>query len=238
MADDEQPTQILSRTPGPPGSGATTLDPHEPRLGDGGPGAGGPPKRPTGYGGNGDGSQWGDDGDGDGPDRRVAILGAIVGVLVVMVLFLLLKPGDDPSSPATTAATPTATATTTEAATPSATADQATATATTTPTPTATPTATSPSGGASIDDGTSGTVPLLTAGSITKFTASQGDTVTFQVRNDADTTQEVHVHGYDKAFDVRAGATKTISFQATITGIFEIEFEATGTQIGELTVEP
>ena len=35
-----------------------------------------------------------------------------------------------------------------------------------------------------------------------------------------------------------AGKTITMSFEATITGIFEIELEDAGKEIGKLTVEP
>ena len=56
------------------------------------------------------------------------------------------------------------------------------------------------------------------------------------MRSDVD--EEVHVHGYDIAKDHRRGKTITMSFKATIPGIFEIEFEHAGEQIGELKVEP
>ena len=39
------------------------------------------------------------------------------------------------------------------------------------------------------------------------------------------TDDHVHVHGYDIMKDAPAGETITMSFKATITGIFEIEFE-------------
>ena len=46
------------------------------------------------------------------------------------------------------------------------------------------------------------------------------------------------MHGYDLMKDVEPGETITMSFKATITGIFEIEFEDAGEQIGELRVDP
>ncbi|MEH3053259.1 MAG: hypothetical protein PGN13_04515 [Patulibacter minatonensis] len=250
MADDsEQPTQVISGSPTPPGGGTATLEPHEPRLDEGGPGGTVPPIPPTGYGGNGGGDDWGGD-DGDGGDKRVAILAAVVGVLVVIVLFLALKPGgdDEPDS----AATDTVAAEVTPAPEPTATATPAddTPTPTTSQTPAPTATAEGDDGSPSASDGPSGGQsggagfggsdegPVLDGNSVTKFKATQGDTVTFSVENDADTTQEVHVHGYDKAFDVPAGQTKSYSLKASIAGIFEIEFEESGTQIGELTVEP
>jgi hypothetical protein len=90
------------------------------------------------------------------------------------------------------------------------------------------------------DDGggssTSGDV-VLEAGSIKKISATEGDTVTFSVKSE-DKTQEVHVHGYDLMEDAGPGKPAKFSFKATITGRFEIEFEESSTQIGELTVEP
>jgi hypothetical protein len=89
------------------------------------------------------------------------------------------------------------------------------------------------------DDGggktTTGDV-VLAAGSIKKISATEGDTVTFSVKSDKQ--QEVHVHGYNLKQDAAPGKPARFSFKATITGRFEIEFEATSTQIGELTVNP
>jgi hypothetical protein len=90
------------------------------------------------------------------------------------------------------------------------------------------------------DDGggstTSGDV-VLEAGSIKKISATEGDTVSFSVKSE-DKTQEVHVHGYDRMEDAGPGKPAKFSFKATITGRFEIEFEESATQIGELTVTP
>jgi FtsP/CotA-like multicopper oxidase with cupredoxin domain len=93
---------------------------------------------------------------------------------------------------------------------------------TATPTATATPTPKPP--------------PLLQAGSVKTLTFNQGDTVRFRVRNDK--AEEVHIHGYDIKKELEAGKTETISFKATITGIFEIELEGSATQLAELKVEP
>ncbi len=46
------------------------------------------------------------------------------------------------------------------------------------------------------------------------------------------------MHGYDRSYDVEPGETRTISFPATLTGRFEIEYEASATLIGDLTVNP
>ena len=68
------------------------------------------------------------------------------------------------------------------------------------------------------------------------ITFDQGDTVRFRVRSD--TAEEIHVHGYDITKEVEPNKTETVSFKGSITGIFEIEFHGSGTQIGELKVEP
>ena len=80
------------------------------------------------------------------------------------------------------------------------------------------------------------TLVLEQAGSEKQLTFEEGDTVRFRVRSDTD--EEVHVHGYDREVEVPAGKTVTVSFKATITGIFEIEFHHSGESIGQLKVEP
>jgi FtsP/CotA-like multicopper oxidase with cupredoxin domain len=96
----------------------------------------------------------------------------------------------------------------------------ATSGATETPTPTPT-----------VDAG-----PLLTAGTVAKLRFKKGDTVRFRVRSAG--AEEVHVHGYDLKKNVAAGTIASMSFKATIDGIFVIEFEHSGTQIASLRVDP
>ena len=78
--------------------------------------------------------------------------------------------------------------------------------------------------------------PLVTGEGIAKLRFKQGDTVRFRVRSSV--PEEVHVHGYDLMKDVTPGQTVTFSFKATITGIFEIEYEHAGKQIAQLRVDP
>ena len=78
--------------------------------------------------------------------------------------------------------------------------------------------------------------PLLQAGKVTKLTFDEGDTVRFRVRSPE--AEEIHVHGYDITKEIEPNKTATVSFKATITGIFEIEFHGSAEQIGELKVEP
>ena len=78
--------------------------------------------------------------------------------------------------------------------------------------------------------------PLLQAGKVAKLRFTEGETVRFRVRQRGG--RGVHVHGYDLMKDLRAGRPVTVSFKASITGIFEIELEDSGEQIGELRVDP
>jgi hypothetical protein len=136
-----------------------------------------------------------------------------VAVVIAVVAIVVLAGGNDDTSGDNTAATATPAATNPPE-------DGATVTpdATETPTPTPTP------------------PPLLTGGKVTKLEAKQGDTVRFRVRSPV--AEEVHVHTYDIMKDLEPNKTVTVSFKATITGIFEIEFEQAGEQIAELRVDP
>ena len=78
--------------------------------------------------------------------------------------------------------------------------------------------------------------PLLRAGREPELDFKKGDTIRFRVRHPE--AEEVHVHGYDISRDLEPGKTVTMSFKATIEGIFEVELEHSGTPIASLKVEP
>jgi len=147
-------------------------------------------------------------------NQRLSFLGiaAVIAVVAVIALTAGGGSGETEQDSAGSAAqqTPTATATADEGG-------DATATPTPTPTPEPQP-------------------PLLQAGKVTKLRFDEGQTVRFRVRNDG--PDHVHVHGYDIMKDLEPGKTATVSFKATITGIFEIELEDAAEQIGELRVDP
>jgi FtsP/CotA-like multicopper oxidase with cupredoxin domain len=143
------------------------------------------------------------------PRQRFTFLAIAVAIAVVAIV-VLADSSEDDSEPGTTAATATATPASESSGEES------------TPTPTPTPTPKPP--------------PLLTGDKVTKLEATEGETVRFRVRSDE--PEEVHVHGYDISKDIEPGETATMSFKATINGIFEIEFEHSGTPIAELKVEP
>jgi FtsP/CotA-like multicopper oxidase with cupredoxin domain len=141
--------------------------------------------------------------------QRITFL-AIAAVIAVVAVIVLAGGGDETDRSSNSAQTPSPTAT--------ATADGAATTAT--PTPTATPKP----------------PPLLQAGDVKALSFKEGETVRFRVRSDKQ--EEVHVHGYDIKKDLEPGKTATVSFKATITGIFEIELEGSATQLASLKVVP
>ena len=64
----------------------------------------------------------------------------------------------------------------------------------------------------------------------------QNDMVTINITSD--TAGEVHLHGYDIAFDCEAGKVTSHTFKADKTGDFEIEWEDTSTHLGHLVIAP
>jgi len=143
--------------------------------------------------------------------QRLTFLG-IAAVIAVVAVILLAGGSDETDNAANSAQTATPT--------PTAAATDGEETPTPTPTPTATPKP----------------PPLLQAGKVKKLTFEQGETVRFRVRNPE--PEEIHVHGYDVTKEIQPNKTATVSFKATITGIFEIEFHGSAEQIAELKVEP
>ena len=145
--------------------------------------------------------------------QRLTFLGIAAVIAVVAVVLLAGGSGDDSDEPSTAASTPTPTET---AATGGASADE-----TATPTPTAKP---------------KPKPPLLQAGKEQALNYKEGEIVRFRVVNDE--AEEVHVHGYDIKQELEPGKVETVSFKATITGIFEIELEGSGTLLAQLKVVP
>jgi hypothetical protein len=64
----------------------------------------------------------------------------------------------------------------------------------------------------------------------------QNDVVTINITSDTD--GEVHLHGYDHAFDCKAGQVTAYTFKADKSGTFEIEWESTSKHLGDLVVAP
>jgi len=143
-------------------------------------------------------------------------LALVVGAIAVLVIAFVAIPRDDePDSDATPT---TASVAATPAATPSATTE---AESTPTPQATATP-APAP--------------PLLEPGDVQRLNFRVGETIRFRVRSD--TADEAHFHGYDVKKDLEAGQTVSFEVKATIPGIFEVELERSGAQVGTIRVDP
>ena len=147
---------------------------------------------------------------------RITFLAIAVVIAIVAIVVLADSSEDDGGSAETAAtATPTETAAPTEAS-------PGEETPTATPTPTPEPTPPPP--------------PLLTA--------EQGHRARGHRRRDGALPRALRRRtttctstATTSSKDAPAGETITMSFKATITGIFEIEFEDAGKEIGKLTVE-
>jgi hypothetical protein len=72
-------------------------------------------------------------------------------------------------------------------------------------------------------------------GGVRTLTYKEGDQIRFKV--ESDTSDEVHVHGYDIEKQVKAGGSVSFDFPASIEGGFEVEMHHGG-QIVELIVNP
>ena len=67
-----------------------------------------------------------------------------------------------------------------------------------------------------------------------RVTVAAGTAVTIIV--EADTTDHVHVHGYDLLADVAPGSPATIEFTADLAGVWEVELEDAGQLLFQLEV--
>jgi hypothetical protein len=69
-----------------------------------------------------------------------------------------------------------------------------------------------------------------------EISVEEGDQVTLRLTSDR--PMEVHLHGYDLEEEVLPGEETDLSFEAEITGRFEIEDHDTETALGALLVQP
>lgn len=69
-----------------------------------------------------------------------------------------------------------------------------------------------------------------------EVTFGEGDSVTLNISTD--NPIEFHMHGYDLEQEVTSDEPVQLSFEADLTGQFEIEDEETQTELGTLIVEP
>jgi FtsP/CotA-like multicopper oxidase with cupredoxin domain len=141
--------------------------------------------------------------------RLFLLAGAVV---VIVVGFVLLAPGGNDSGDQKAATTATATTPSQTSAIP------------------ATPAPRPALGTIDIQGG-------KPVGGVKTITVTKGDRVRIVVTS-PDTSEEVHLHGYDIKRNLRAGGRVTFSFTASAEGIFEMELESTATQIAKLVVRP
>jgi FtsP/CotA-like multicopper oxidase with cupredoxin domain len=69
-----------------------------------------------------------------------------------------------------------------------------------------------------------------------EIVVDEGDRVDLRITSD--TPLELHLHGYDLEEEVEPDEPSELSFDATITGRFEIEAERTQEELGTLVVLP
>lgn len=69
-----------------------------------------------------------------------------------------------------------------------------------------------------------------------EISVSEGDRVTLRLTSDEPV--ELHVHGYDLEEEVNPGEPTTLSFEADLTGRFEVEDHDRGTALGVLLIRP
>jgi heme/copper-type cytochrome/quinol oxidase subunit 2 len=69
-----------------------------------------------------------------------------------------------------------------------------------------------------------------------KITVNEGDRVNLGINSDS--PLGFHLHGYDLEKEVEPNEPAELSFDATITGRFQIEDHDSDTELGELIVQP
>jgi len=154
-----------------------------------------------------------------------ARIGLVVATVVVLVLaFVLLSPGGDDEE--NTATTPSATVPATTPQSPAGETEQTTTAVT--------PAASAPP---AVEFERIRVQAGKPAGGVRTITVKKGERARIQVSSQ-DTSDEVHLHGYDITRDLVAGDSVRFSFVADAEGIFELELEGAHTQVGKLVVEP
>jgi hypothetical protein len=69
-----------------------------------------------------------------------------------------------------------------------------------------------------------------------RFSFAVGEQVSVWVLSD--TSDEIHVHGYDLYFETQPGIPTEIALTADVPGIFEVELESSHLPLFELEVTP
>jgi len=142
--------------------------------------------------------------------RIIAIVGALV---VLVVAFVVLKPGDEEL--ASTTATPKQPQPPQETQT----------------------TRTAPEAKPAPEFATIVVRGAKPVGGVQEIDVKKGERVRLRVTS-PDTTDHIHIHGYDLMKDLKPGRQARFAFTADADGIYEIELEDAGVPIAELTVKP
>ena len=152
--------------------------------------------------------------------RGARVVVVIAAIAAVVVLFVVLQDdgGDEPSTPATTTGQ--------EESPDAAGSSQVN--------PPEKPQPKPESEVAKLEVEVEGTAPV---GGVQEFELDKGDKAELIVTS-SDTTDHVHLHGYDLIADLAPGQPAKIEFTADIEGQFEAELEESVVPIAELTVNP
>ena len=74
------------------------------------------------------------------------------------------------------------------------------------------------------------------AGGVAELEFAKGERIRFVVESDV--AEEVHLHGYDIAKEVKGGGRVDFDVPATIEGVFEVELEHSAVPLAEISVTP
>jgi len=69
-----------------------------------------------------------------------------------------------------------------------------------------------------------------------EITVKSGDTV--RLAFESNSSDRLHIHGYDRYVQLQPGRTVRVSFPAKLEGVFDIESHSTEAKIASLTIEP
>ena len=150
-------------------------------------------------------------------------------VLTTALLLALASGCSDPGSLSTTTAETTTSASISTTAGPTSAPPTTTTAAATTSATAATTTTATVVPRIKVEDG------VKTEG-LDTLSVRVGEMVRFEV--EADTSVEVHVHGYDLTFETIPGEPVSVEFVADATGIFDVEIEQTALHILDIEVTP
>ena len=154
--------------------------------------------------------------------QRAAVL--VVALVALVAAFFALRPGEEEEPTTADTAPVTTAAPATTPAPPSTTGGTPAITTTTQSAPPPRSTVVRVRGG-------------RPAGGVEEIRVTRGERVRLEVTS-PDTSDEVHVHGYDLREDLRAGGRVRFSFEADAEGIFEVELEGAHIPIARLVVRP